>query len=112
MMIETAQLGSSIFAGITRFAEMFADGRAPRPMGSARPNIVPDQAFRTADGYIRVCVPSEKFWPLLRAVLNAPALAAERFATNDLRIAHREELGHEPTPSDAVTIVRHSVRQA
>jgi crotonobetainyl-CoA:carnitine CoA-transferase CaiB-like acyl-CoA transferase len=92
MMIETAQLGSSIFAGITRFAEMFADGRVPRPMGSARPNIFPDQAFRTADGYISVCVPSEKFWPLLRAALNAPALAAERFATNDLRIAHREEL--------------------
>jgi crotonobetainyl-CoA:carnitine CoA-transferase CaiB-like acyl-CoA transferase len=65
---------------------------APRPMGSARPNIVPDQAFRTADGYISVCVPSEKFWPLVRAALNAPALAAERFATNDLRIAHREEL--------------------
>jgi crotonobetainyl-CoA:carnitine CoA-transferase CaiB-like acyl-CoA transferase len=92
MMIETAQLGSSIFAGITRFAEMFTDRRAPRPMGSARPNILPDQAFRTADGYISVCVPSEKFWPLLRTALNAPALAAERFASNDLRIVHRDEL--------------------
>lgn len=92
MMIETAQLGSSIFAGITRFAEMFATGRAPRPMGSARPNIVPDQAFRTADGYISVCVPSERLWSLLRAALPAPALPSERFASNELRIAHRDEL--------------------
>ena len=65
MMIETAQLGSSIFAGITRFAELFADGHAPRPMGWARPNIVPDQSFRTADGYINLCVPRNKFWPRL-----------------------------------------------
>ncbi len=92
MMIETAQLGSSIFAGITRFAELFASGRAPRPMGSARPNIVPDQAFRTADGYINVCVPSDKFWPRLREALDDAALATTRFANNDSRIAHREEL--------------------
>jgi len=93
MMIETAQLGSSIFAGITRFAELFATGQAPRPMGSARPNVVPDQAFKTADGCINLCIPSGKFWHGLCAVLEAPALRAERFATNDSRIVHREELG-------------------
>jgi len=92
MMIETAQLGSSIFAGITRFAELLANGHAPRPMGSARPNIVPDQSFRTTDGYINVCVPSDKFWPKLCEVLESPVLAAPQFADNDSRIAHREEL--------------------
>ena len=92
MMIETAQLGSSIFAGITRFAEFFANGSAPRPMGSARPNIVPDQSFRTADGYINVCVPSEKFWPRLCGVLESPGVAAPRFADNESRITHRQEL--------------------
>ena len=92
MMIETAQLGSSIFAGITRFAELFANRRVPLPMGSARPNIVPDQSFSTADGYINVCVPSNKFWLRLCEVLGSPALAAAQFATNDSRIAHRQEL--------------------
>ncbi|HJU11836.1 MAG TPA: CoA transferase, partial [Candidatus Binataceae bacterium] len=92
MMIETAQLGSSIFAGITRFAELFANGQAPRPMGSARPNIVPDQSFPTTDGHINVCTPSNKFWLKLREVLRDPALAAERFNDNDSRIANREEL--------------------
>jgi crotonobetainyl-CoA:carnitine CoA-transferase CaiB-like acyl-CoA transferase len=92
MMIETAQLGSSIFAGITRFAELFATGRAPRPMGSARPDLVPDQSFKTADGYINVCVPAEKFWTRLCAVLNSPALSVAEFSSNSSRIAHREEL--------------------
>lgn len=92
MMIETAQLGSSIFAGITRCAELFATGRAPRPMGSARPNLVPDQAFATADGYINVCAPAEKFWIRLCETLEEPALKENRFAANSSRIAHREEL--------------------
>jgi crotonobetainyl-CoA:carnitine CoA-transferase CaiB-like acyl-CoA transferase len=92
MMIETAQLGSSIFAGITRYAELFATGSVPKPMGSARPNIVPDQSFKTADGYINVCVPSEKFWPPLCETLGERALTEERFGSNQLRIAHRDEL--------------------
>jgi CoA:oxalate CoA-transferase len=92
MMIETAQLGSSIFAGITRFAELFVNGHAPRPMGSARPNLVPDQSFRTADGFINVCVPSDRFWPALCKVLESPALAAPEFAQSDSRIAHREQV--------------------
>jgi crotonobetainyl-CoA:carnitine CoA-transferase CaiB-like acyl-CoA transferase len=92
MMIETAQLGSSIFAGITRFAELFATGRAPHPMGSARANLVPDQAFRTADGYINVCIPTEKLWSRLCDALKSPPLREARFATNMERIAHREEL--------------------
>src|SRR5215467_9904060 len=92
MMIETAQLGSSIFAGVTRFAELFANGHVPRPMGSARPNIVPDQSFRTADGYINVCVPSDKFWSRLCEVLENEGLTSGKFASNDSRMAHRKEL--------------------
>ena len=92
MMIETAQLGSSIFAGITRFAELFASGRAPRLMGSARPNLIPDQAFNTADGYINVCIPREEIWSRLCESLGESALRHARFATNEARIAHREEL--------------------
>jgi crotonobetainyl-CoA:carnitine CoA-transferase CaiB-like acyl-CoA transferase len=92
MMIETAQLGSSIFAGLTRYAELFATGNVPRPMGSARPNIVPDQSFKTADGYLNVCVPSDKFWPPLCEALGERALTDERFGSNQLRIEHRDEL--------------------
>lgn len=57
LMIETSQFQSSLVAGTTRFAEYFATEQAPQPMGSARPNLVPDQAFATADGYVNVSVP-------------------------------------------------------
>jgi len=98
MMIETAQLGSSIFAGITRYAELLATGKAPRPMGSARPNLVPDQSFRTADGYINLCVPAEKFWkPLCDALAqaapgDAAALNHDRFSSIQARIRNRVDL--------------------
>jgi CoA:oxalate CoA-transferase len=92
MMIETAQLGSSVFAGLTRYAEMFATGSVPKPMGSARPNIVPDRSFKTADGYLNVCVPIDKFWPPLCEALGERVLTDERFGSNQLRIEHREEL--------------------
>src|SRR5207253_3134499 len=63
------------------------------PMGSARPNVVPDQAFATADGYLTVSVPHDRFWPKLCAALERPDLAADpRFATNAARVAQREAL--------------------
>lgn len=91
--IETSQFESSIMAGITRFAEYIATGESPQPMGSARPNIVPDQAFETAMGWINVSVPHDAFWPKLCGALNRPDLLEDaRFRTNDGRVREREAL--------------------
>jgi crotonobetainyl-CoA:carnitine CoA-transferase CaiB-like acyl-CoA transferase len=93
LMIQTAQMASGVFSGITRMAELFATGEAPRPMGSARPNIVPDQSFQTSDDYINVCVPTEKFWPRLCAAIERPELVRDpRFFTNVDRVANRDAL--------------------
>jgi crotonobetainyl-CoA:carnitine CoA-transferase CaiB-like acyl-CoA transferase len=93
MMIETSQFQSSLVAGTTRFAEYFATGQTPTPMGSARPNLVPDQAFATADGYVNVSVPHERFWAKLCTAMQLPDLQHdERFATNALRIVNRNAL--------------------
>lgn len=90
MMIETSQFQSSLVAGTTRFAEYFATGQAPGPMGSARPNVVPDQAFATADGYVNVSVPHEGFWAKLCGALGqADLLIDPRFATNTARVTNR-----------------------
>ena len=62
MYVETSQFQSSVMAGITRHAEYFATGVAPGPMGSQRPNIVPDQVFVTSDGFLAVSVPHNGFW--------------------------------------------------
>jgi CoA:oxalate CoA-transferase len=104
MMIETAQLGSSVFAGLTRYAELFATGSVPKPMGSARPNIVPDGSFKTADGYLNVCVPDDKFWPPLyeagfaRGSKPLIVLTQPRIAADGVENHHPERLAQASVP--------------
>jgi CoA:oxalate CoA-transferase len=93
MRIQNSQLQSSLFTGITRLAEVLAGDAAPGPMGMARPNIVPDQAFATADGHITVSAPHNGFWAKLCRVIGREDLLADpRFASNRLRVANREAL--------------------
>ena len=69
----------------------------PRRRNSAHPSIVPFQNFATADGWIVVACPKEKFWQLLCEAIGRPELAAEfpSFADRDRR---RDEL--EPILED------------
>ena len=69
-------------------------GYAPeRHASSAHPSIVPFQNFRTADGWIVIACPKERFWQALCAGLGRPELADDpRFADFAARLAHREEL--------------------
>jgi crotonobetainyl-CoA:carnitine CoA-transferase CaiB-like acyl-CoA transferase len=70
----------------------------PRRRNSAHPSIVPFQNFETADGWIVVACPKEKFWQLLCGAIGRPELAEEfpSFAERDRR---REEL--EPILEEA-----------
>ena len=47
----------------------------PRRRNSAHPSIVPFQNFATADGWIVVACPKEKFWQLLCDAIGRPELA-------------------------------------
>jgi crotonobetainyl-CoA:carnitine CoA-transferase CaiB-like acyl-CoA transferase len=69
----------------------------PRRENSAHPVIVPFQNFETADGWIVVACPKEKFWQLLCEAVGRPELADEfpSFADRDRR---RDEL--EPILED------------
>jgi crotonobetainyl-CoA:carnitine CoA-transferase CaiB-like acyl-CoA transferase len=68
-------------------------GRAPQRHGTAHPNIVPYQAFPTADGYLFLAVGNDRQFAAFAELAGRPALATEpRFATNTARIAHRAEL--------------------
>jgi crotonobetainyl-CoA:carnitine CoA-transferase CaiB-like acyl-CoA transferase len=65
----------------------------PRRRNSAHPSIVPFQNFATADGWIVVACPKEKFWRLLCDALRRPDLAAdERFADFAARDRNRDVL--------------------
>jgi crotonobetainyl-CoA:carnitine CoA-transferase CaiB-like acyl-CoA transferase len=65
----------------------------PRHRNSAHPSLVPFQNFATADGWIVIACPKEKFWHALCGVLGRPDLAAdERFAGFAGRDRNREAL--------------------
>jgi crotonobetainyl-CoA:carnitine CoA-transferase CaiB-like acyl-CoA transferase len=64
-----------------------------RTAHSAHPSVVPFQNFPTADGWIVVACPKEKFWHRLAGTVGRPELATDpRFATMDARFANRGEL--------------------
>ena len=65
----------------------------PRRANSAHPSIVPFQNFQTADGWIVVAAPKEKFWVRLCETLGRPELATDpRFADFAARDRNRDEL--------------------
>jgi crotonobetainyl-CoA:carnitine CoA-transferase CaiB-like acyl-CoA transferase len=65
----------------------------PRRHDSAHPSIVPFQNFATADGWIVVACPKQKFWELLCDAIGRPELVAdERFADLASRDLNRDAL--------------------
>ncbi|WP_029009903.1 CaiB/BaiF CoA transferase family protein [Azospirillum halopraeferens] len=68
-------------------------GAAPRRLGNAHPNIVPYQAFATADGYMILAVGNDGQFAKYCTAAGRPELAQDpRFATNPARVANRAEL--------------------
>ncbi len=68
-------------------------GQVPQRLGNAHPNIVPYQAFATADGHMIVAVGNDEQFKRFCQVIDQPQLAQdERFATNGSRVQHREAL--------------------
>ena len=64
-----------------------------RTAHSAHPSVVPFQNFATADGWIVVACPKEKFWQGLAQTIGRPDLATdERFATFAARHANAKAL--------------------
>ncbi len=67
-----------------------ATRRAPL---SAHPSVVPFQFFATADGYVAVACPKEKFYTALVTAIGMPDLARDpRFGSFAVRREHRDEL--------------------
>ncbi|MBB2891546.1 CaiB/BaiF CoA transferase family protein [Flexivirga oryzae] len=71
----------------------FASGNTPRRHGSAHPNIVPYQAFRTADGEIMIAVGNDALWRRFAPAVGLADLADDpAYATNADRVQRRETL--------------------
>ncbi|WP_151637959.1 CaiB/BaiF CoA transferase family protein [Noviherbaspirillum aerium] len=70
-----------------------ASGQAPKRWGNAHPNIVPYQTFPTSDGYIIVAVGNDGQYRRFVEAGGRPDLHQdERFATNPMRVRHRDTL--------------------
>ncbi len=68
-------------------------GITPKRMGNAHPNIVPYQAFATADGHMILAVGNDGQFKKFCQAAGKPELADDpRYATNPARIAHREHI--------------------
>ncbi len=71
----------------------FVSGKPPVRRGTAHPNIVPYQAFATADGYVMLAVGNDAQFGRFCAAIGKPELAADpAYATNGARVANRGAL--------------------
>ena len=70
-----------------------ANGEIPTRHGSGIEQIVPYQAFETADGFMMVAAGNDNLFRRLCAAIGRPGLAEdERFRTNADRVVNRREL--------------------
>ena len=91
--IDVALLDVQVACLANQAMNYLVGGKAPVRMGNAHPNIVPYQDFPTADGYLIIAVGNDTQFARLCAELGLAALARDaRFATNQDRVANRDEL--------------------
>jgi len=65
----------------------------PRRWGNAHPQIVPYEAFATADGHMVLGIGADRQWQRFCAAVERDDWAADaRFTTNPLRVEHRAKL--------------------
>ena len=91
--IDCALLDTIVAFNANQIVSFFASGRIPVRWGNAHPQVVPYEAFATADGHIILAVGNDGQFKRFCKVAECPELAEEkRFATNSQRIVHRAEL--------------------
>jgi len=71
----------------------FTSGVAPTRAGNAHQNVVPYQVFAASDGHLIVATGNESQYRAYCTAIGAPELGDDpRFATNRLRVTHRDTL--------------------
>ncbi len=90
--VDVSLLDSLISFQTFQAQNFFATGQNPPRCGSAHPNLVPYQAFKTQDGYVNVAIGNDRLWQAFCAALEAPWGTDPRYATNRDRVQHKQEL--------------------
>lgn len=87
-------LMSALLAGMVNQGSAFTSGGVvPARMGNQHPSVAPYEVLPTADGNLVLAVGNDRQFAALCEVISAPELATDpRFATNGVRVEHRDEL--------------------
>lgn len=91
--IDLALLDVQVATLANQAMNYLASGINPKRMGNAHPNIVPYQAFQTADGHLILAVGNDAQFVRFCDLAGCSELATdERFANNSSRVENRELL--------------------
>lgn len=91
--IDMALLDCQVGVLANQAANYLASGTVPQRMGNGHANVVPYQAFATADGELVIAVGNDGQFRKLCGVLGEAGWAGDpRFVTNAARLANRRDL--------------------
>jgi crotonobetainyl-CoA:carnitine CoA-transferase CaiB-like acyl-CoA transferase len=91
--IDVALLDTQVAWLVNEGMNYLLSGRVPRRLGNEHPNIVPYKVFESRDGYVILAVGNDGQFQRWCRFAGAEDLATDpRFATNSLRVQHRQEL--------------------
>jgi formyl-CoA transferase len=91
--VEISLLECALASLVNVASNYLVSGVPPRRYGNAHPNIVPYEAFETADGYIVIAVGNDSQFRALCECIGRAELAEDpRFATNSQRVMNRDLL--------------------
>jgi formyl-CoA transferase/CoA:oxalate CoA-transferase len=90
--VDASLLQTSLGMQSPQVSNLMQHGVVPRRMGTAHAQLVPYQAYPTADGHIFVASGNQNLWERFCRALSLERLIADpRFADNFARVHHREE---------------------
>lgn len=91
--LDLALLDVALASLVNQAQNTLLSGESPQRLGSAHPNIVPYQAFSSADGDVMIAVGNDAQFARLCELLDRDEWATdERFASNEARVANRQLL--------------------
>lgn len=91
--VDIALLDTQVAVLANQSMNYLTTGDSPRRLGNAHPNIVPYEAFASADGHLILAIGNEGQFERFCAVAGCAELAEDpHYATNQLRVTHRNTL--------------------
>lgn len=91
--VDISLLSTELAILINAASQYLIGGSVAEPQGSAHANVAPYQAFPTSDGHVLLGSPNDKLFGVLAEALGHPEWREDpRYATNQARVLHRDEL--------------------